>query len=451
MTAQELKNAILQLAVQGKLVSQNPTDSTIDISKTKLKPTEEIAFDIPSTWKIAHIESICDSIPSKQFQILESEVKKTGKYPVISQSKEYSIGYSDLDEKVFHHENPIIAFGDHTFEVKFITFDFIIGADGVKLFNPNTKVIYPLFFYYILQFYTIGLNKKGGYSRHYKYVKNKPIPLPPLAEQQRIVAKIEELLPLVEEYGKAEEKLTKLNAEFPDKIRKSILQQAIQGKLTERDPADEPAFKLLKRIRAEKEQLIKEGKIKKEKPLPPITEEEIPFEIPENWTWVRLSDVGEVSRGHSKHRPRNDRILYDNGTYPLIQTGDVARSNGRITKCSTYYNDRGLEQSRMWPKGTLCLTIAANIGDVGILEFDSCFPDSVVGFNSFKPIENNEYFLYLLMAYKTILDKKATKSAQKNINLEKISSLTYPLPPLAEQKRIVDRVNELLALCDELK
>ena len=105
----------------------------------------------------------------------------------------------------------------------------------------------------------------------------------------------------------------------------------------------------------------------------------------------------------------------------------------------------------MWPKGTLCLTIAANIGDVGILEFDSCFPDSVVGFNAFKPIANNEYFLYMLMAYKTILDRKATRSAQKNINLEKIASLAYPLPPLAEQERIVQRVKELFEMCDELK
>ena len=118
-------------------------------------------------------------------------------------------------------------------------------------------------------------------------LKNTPIPLPPLAEQERIVAKIEELMPLVEEYGKAEEQLTKLNAEFPDKLRKSILQQAVQGKLTERDPADEPASELIKRIKTEKEALIKSGKIKKEKPLPEITEGEKPFDIPDTWEWVR--------------------------------------------------------------------------------------------------------------------------------------------------------------------
>ena len=105
----------------------------------------------------------------------------------------------------------------------------------------------------------------------------------------------------------------------------------------------------------------------------------------------------------------------------------------------------------MWDKGTLCMTIAANIADVGILDFDACFPDSVVGINAFAPIESNKYFLYMLMAYKNILDKMATKSAQKNINLDTICSLAYPLPPLAEQKRIVARVEELLTICDKLK
>ncbi len=282
-------------------------------------------------------------------------------------------------------------------------------------------------------------------------ISNLLIPLPPLAEQKRIVAKIEELMPHIAEYDTVEKRLSKLNAEFPDKLRKSILQQAVQGKLTERDPADEPASVLLKRIRAEKARLMAEKKIKKEKPLPPIEKDEIPFNIPETWEWVRLCDVGEVSRGRSKHRPRNDPKLYENGIYPMIQTGDVARSMGTIDCCSSYYNNIGLEQSRIWPKGTLCLTIAANIADVGILNFDACFPDSVVGFNAFAPISSNKYFLYMLMAYKDLLNSKAKQSAQKNINLDIISSIAYPLPPLAEQQRIVARVEELLAMCDELK
>ena len=166
---------------------------------------------------------------------------------------------------------------------------------------------------------------------------------------------------------------------------------------------------------------------------------------------MRLSDVAEVSRGRSKHRPRNDKILYENGKIPLIQTGDVARANNVIFDCSAYYNETGLAQSRLWKRDTLCLTIAANIADVAILGIDACFPDSVVGINGYAPITSNKYFMYMLEAFQEILDSKATKSAQKNLSVDTILSVAYPLPPLGEQKRIVKRVEELLALCDELK
>ena len=144
------------------------------------------------------LESIINSIPYKQYQILESEVKPSGVFSVISQSKEYSIGFTDKSEKVYHHVNPVIVFGDHTAEVKFVEFDFVVGADGVKIFEPLDGIVIAKFLFYVLQFHSSDLSKVGGYSRHYKFLKDKPIPLPPLAEQKRIVAKLEELLPLCE-------------------------------------------------------------------------------------------------------------------------------------------------------------------------------------------------------------------------------------------------------------
>lgn len=236
-----------------------------------------------------------------------------------------------------------------------------------------------------------------------------------------------------------------------EKLRKSILQAAIQGKLTEQLPEDGDARDLLTAIKAEKARMIKEGKIKKEKPLPAITEDEIPFEIPENWCWVRLPEIGELERGKSKHRPRNDNILYENGCYPMIQTGDVARANRYITTFTTCYNEVGLAQSKLWRKGTLCLTIAANIGDVAILTFDACFPDSIVGFNAFLPINSNKYFLYMLSAYKYQLDNLSRSTAQKNINLEILASIPIPLPPLAEQQRIVVAIEEVLEEIEKLE
>ena len=491
MTAQDLKNSILQLAVQGKLVLQNLSDEPASellkqitqqkaqlieegvIKKEKTLPTisdEDIPFDIPENWLWVRLGDYCLDAFSGKSPVYS---KTPTPYEVIGQAANQQLGldytqvkytvsefWNSMDPKYFLLENDVLlnTLGHGT-----------LGRSGIvpvlhkKLLTDGHLFVFRLcsaiaskYFYYYLQYKRPEIEKSANGSTNQTFLSLKRtnqwlIPVPPLAEQERIVAKIEELLPLVSEYGEVEKQISALNTEFPDKLRKSILQQAVQGKLTERDPSDEPASELLKRIQMEKAKLIAEGRIKKEKQLPPITEDDCPFEIPNEWEWVRLTDVGEVSRGRSKHRPRNDAILYRDGKYPLIQTGDVARSGGLITSCSASYNDVGLAQSRMWPKGTLCLTIAANIADVGILNFDACFPDSVVGFNAFKPIASNKYFLYMLMAYKAILDNMATRSAQKNINLETIASLAYPLPPLAEQKRIVARVEELLAMCDALK
>lgn len=491
MTALDLKNSILQLAMQGKLVPQMSTDEPVlellkkitqqktqlvedeVIKKEKPLPAisdEEIPFDIPTGWLWVRVGDYCLDAFSGKSPVYS---KTPTPYEVIGQAANQQAGldynqvkytvsefWNSMDSKYFLQENDVLlnTLGHGT-----------LGRSGIvpvlrkKLLTDGHLFVFRLcsetaskYFYYYLQYKRPEIEKSANGSTNQTFLSLKRanqwlIPIPPLEEQKRIVAKIEELLPFVNEYDEAEKRLTALNKEFPDQLRKSILQQAVQGKLTERDPSDEPTSELLKQIQTEKAKLVTEGKIKKEKPLPPITEDECPFEIPDEWEWVRLTDVGEVSRGRSKHRPRNDAVLYMGGKYPLVQTGDVARSGGLITSCSSFYNDVGLTQSCMWPKGTLCLTIAANIADVGILDFDACFPDSVVGFNAFSPITSNKYFLYMLMAYKAILDSMATRSAQKNINLEKIASLAYPLPPLAEQNRIVDRVEELLAMCNALK
>lgn len=490
MTAQDLKNSILQLAVQGKLVQQYPEDGTAtdllkhiaqkksdlikDGALKKEKPlpavdANNLPFDVPENWVWIRLGDFCSIYNGNSINAGEKAEKYSKKCDGHSFIATKDVGF---DHSINYENGVYIPLNREDFRIAPVGSVLlcmeggsagrkigILEQDvcfGNKLCCLAPFVIFNKYLYYFLQspaFFSAFTDLMTGIIGGVGAAKIKSIamPVPPLAEQERIVAKVEELLPLVSEYGGVEKRIFALNAEFPDKLRKSILQQAVQGKLTERDPSDEPASELLKRIQMEKAKLIAEGRIKKEKQLPPITEDNCPFEIPNEWEWVRLTDVGEVSRGRSKHRPRNDTILYRDGKYPLIQTGDVACSGGLITSCSASYNDVGLAQSRMWPKGTLCLTIAANIADVGILDFDACFPDSVVGFSAFKPIASNKYFLYMLMAYKAILDSMATRSAQKNINLETIASLAYPLPPLAEQKRIVARVEELLAMCDALK
>ena len=444
MTAQDLKNSILQLAVQGKLVPQDPSDEPIDLKGLRLKNTDECEFDIPNGWRLAHLESISTGVPSKQYQILESEVKRYGKYSVISQSKAYSIGFTDNIEKVYFHKQPVVVFGDHTTVVKYIDFDFVVGADGVKIFEPVYRVITAKFLFYVLQYYSIGLSKVGGYSRHYKFIKNKPIPLPPLAEQECIVAKIEELMPLVEEYGEAEKRLSTLNAVFPDELRKSILQQAVQGKLTERDQSDEPASELLKRIRTEKAKLIAEGKIKKEKPLPPITEGEKPFDIPDTWEWARFSDVVEIA---SNLVPPEEYL-----DFMHIAPDNIQKGTGKLLLCHTVKEDKVKSPNHLFYKGQLIYSkIRPLLRKVVIAPFDGlCSADMY-------PLETqlNTNYVKLVILSEMFNNQVAAIASNRikmpKINQKELGRIIIPIPPLAEQKRIVARVEEIFAVCDGLK
>ena len=234
-------------------------------------------------------------------------------------------------------------------------------------------------------------------------------------------------------------------------LRQAILNLAVRGCLVTQDPNDEPAAELLKRIETEKAELVKDGARKKQTDLPDVDLDQAPFDLPSGWSWARFPELGAFGRGKSKHRPRNDATLFDGGTHLLIQTGDVARSQGVIRTFTNKYNDTGLAQSMKWPAGTLCITIAANIADSGILSFDACFPDSVVGFIPASMFNNARYFEYFVRTAKANLLEFAPATAQKNINLEILSAVLIPLPPLDEQHRIVAKIDELMALCDQLE
>lgn len=169
-----------------------------------------------------------------------------------------------------------------------------------------------------------------------------------------------------------------------------------------------------------------------------------PIKNEKEWILKKLNEVGVLARGKSKHRPRNDPKLLG-GKYPLIQTGDISNSKIYIKNYSQTYSEIGLKQSKLWSKGTLCVTIAANIGDTAILSFDACFPDSIVGFESNKQIKT-EYVLFWFYFIKKVLDQKATQVAQKNINLKILNSLNIPIPPIKLQEKfanIVKKVEEM--------
>lgn len=173
-----------------------------------------------------------------------------------------------------------------------------------------------------------------------------------------------------------------------------------------------------------------------------------PMKNSKQWKVTKLGEVGILDRGKSKHRPRNDPKLLG-GPYPLIQTGDIANSGGQITRYTQTYSELGLQQSRMWPKGTLCITIAANIAKTGILTFEACFPDSVVGFHPGNSVRT-EYVQYWLSFLQASLEATAPESAQKNINLDILRKLSVPLPPVELQDQFVNQLHNILDLKETL-
>ena len=452
MTPQELKNSILQLAIQGKLVEQREADRPVDLSSIKMKPTEEYDFELPSKWVIGHLESITDAVPSKSYQILESQVLKEGLYAVISQSKAYSIGFSNEIEKVYHHDAPVIVFGDHTTEIKLVDFDFVVGADGVKIFSPKS-VLDPHYFYYVMQFLCIDLNKVGGYSRHYKYIKNKPIPIPPLAEQKRIVARIEELLPLVERYEKAWSRLEDFNKRFPGDMQKSILQMAIQGKLVEQRPEEGTGEELYRQIQAEKQSLIQSGKLKKQKTLPEITEDEIPFDIPESWKWVRLGVLAELITSGSRDWAK----YYSDSGDIFLRMGNLSRNsfNLRLDKIQhVQLPDNAEGQRTLLQAGDLLFSITGEVGTMGLIpeNFGNAYINQHTAMIRFLHTVRNKYVpFFLLSDYAQKYYNGNQHGIKNSFRLDSISYIPIPFPPLAEQKRIVARLEELLPLCERMK
>lgn len=498
-----LRELILTLAVQGKLVRQDPADEPASVlleriraekarvlSEGKIRKEKPLAaiteeekpFALPAGWEWVRLPDIYYSISPSSNKLLSSSVQEEGAYPVVDQGKRYIAGYTDIASLLICLPGPVVIFGDHTTERKYVDFDFVAGADGVKILRP--LLLNEKFFFHQLLGYRL---EDRGYARHFKVLNSQLFALPPVAEQSRIVARVEELMAVcdtLEETGRlaavqherlagalfdalansatAEETAENWQRIAPhfdllldrtstvDRLEQTILQLAVRGRLVPQNPADEPAITLLQKIRQEKDHQIAAGKIKRDKPLPPINDEEKPFELPEGWEWARFPELGEFGRGKSKHRPRNDPRLFNPGKYPLVQTGEVARADQVISEYHSKYSEEGLAQSKMWPKGTLCITIAANIADTAMLGFDACFPDSVVGFVPAPIIGNTEYFLAFMATARERLLEFAPATAQKNINLEILSSVLIPIPPIREMREIVSRITELRTLCAEL-
>ena len=319
--------------------------------------------------------------------------------------------------------------------------------------NISSQFLYNYLFYKKQKLVNQGI---GGAQPNISQtiLKNLDIPLPPKPTQQAIVSKIEELFSEIE---KGIESLFTARQQLKT-YRQSVLKWAFEGKLTNgvnsrnnRDKYDsydlhdehdlniaaEPGNDYKPKNHDNHDNPVNHGSDK--------------GELPKGWKIVELKDVCEIKRGKSKHRPRNEPSLYG-GKYPFIQTGNIRNANGRyINAYSQTYNEQGLQQSKLWPKGTLCITIAANIGETAILGFDACFPDSVVGLLCNETILSNNYTNYFFISFKQKLEKLAPATAQKNINVDILEKVQIPLPSIEEQNNIVEEIESRLSVADKME
>ncbi|WP_423059900.1 restriction endonuclease subunit S [Bacillus safensis] len=477
MNAQDLKNSILQLAIQGKLVEHREEEGTAKellekkeaekkqlikegkIKKQKTLPSikdDEIPFDIPQTWEWARMGNVIDFINGRAYK--KEELKDKGKYKVLRVGNFFTNNswyYSDmeLEDSKYCNNGDLLYAWSASFGPKIWDGDKTIFHYHIWKIDFDSQIFYRDYLYwFLLQDVTIIKKSTTGSTMvHVSMVNMRPrlIPIPPVEEQKRIVAKIEELLPYVEKYDKAYTEVEELNKRFPNDMQKSILQYAIQGKLVEQRVEEGTAEELYQQIQTEKEKLVKEGKIKKQKKLPEITEDEIPFDIPENWKWVRLADVSENI--HYGYTASANEV----GNCKLLRITDI--QNNSVEWESVPFCDVKDKDYVTYGLNNRDIMIARTGGTIGKTYIVESLNDRAV-FASYLirvvPVNNiNEKYLKKFMEsplYWHQLKEGSMGTGQPNVNGTTLSKLVLPLPPLAEQERIVEEIEQLLPYTKQL-
>lgn len=495
MTPEQLKSSILQYAIQGKLVEQRSEEGTgeelfaqIQEEKKRLiaekkikkeKPLPEITedekpFDIPESWiwvRLSQIWSILNGDRGKNYPA-KSTLSKTG-IPFISAI--------NLNGKTVVEDENLLCLSqiqyDKLVNGKLQKNDVVVcirgslGKHGVYPFDQgaiaSSLVILRNYFFNICddEFLLLYLDSPLFFSEIKKYdngtaqpnlaaksLEQFLIPLPPLYEQKRIVAKIEELLPLVDRYAVAYEKLEQFNTKFPEDMKRSILQYAIQGKLVEQRAEEGTGEELYQQIQAEKQQLIEEKKIKKEKPLAEISEDEIPFDIPGSWKWVRVGEIFAHNTGKAMNSTAK-KVDKPGSVKRFITTSNLYWNSFDFSSVKEmFFSDDELERCTVTKGDLLMCEGGAYYGRTAIwnYDYDICFQNHVHRLRPYKAVELR-FFYHLFYFYKSMNMMNAKGTAMPGLSSQTLHQMVVPLPPLSEQKRIVAKIEELLPLCERLK
>ena len=494
--AEDLKKAVLQAAMQGKLTKQLKSDSSVDellkkiadekaklIEEGKIKKEkplaeikeEEIPFDIPENWRwelLSNISSkITDFVASGSFASLRENVKyySSEEYAILIRTTDFRHNFKKdliyVDKHAYEFLNNSNLFGGElilpnigasigkVFIVPKLDKLMTLGPNAVLIRIENDLLRKWLFFYFQSSAGQLALKLLSSSTAQAKFNKTElrllPIPLPPIEEQQRIVEKLNQILPLIDEYGKEEDELIALCQKFPEEMKKSVLQAAMQGKLTEQLENDSSVDELLKKIADEKEKLIEEGKIKKEKPLKEITEDEIPFEIPDNWRWERWGNLSNsIQYGYNA-----SAISY--GFAKMVRISDI--QDNKILWDSVPYCEITESEYEKYKLNNTDILFARTGGTVGKSVLVSGLTERSVyaGYlirSHYNHNLNPQYLKYFMECplYWNQLTQGTTKGCQPNCNGQTLSQMIVPLPPIEEQQRIVEKLNTILPIIDSM-
>lgn len=462
MTPEQLKASILQFAIEGKLVKQDPNDEPASVLLEKIKAEkaklvregkikkskklsdisdDEKPFEIPDSWKWIRLGDVLYNYDGKRIPVSVAEREH--------RQKIYDYyGASGVIDKIDNYlfSKPLLLISEDGANLVARRTPIAFIATGKYWVNNHAHVfdgINLLFLKYISIFiastdisnFVTGTAQPKLNQRNLNKIL---VAIPPLEEQKRIVAKIEQLMPLVDEYAKSYNRLQKIDSEFDDKLKQSILQYAMEGKLVKQDPNDEPASVLLEKIKAEKAELVKEKKIKKTKPLPPITDAEKPFDIPDSWEWVRLGDVAENIRYGFTASAKNK------GNCKFLRITDI--QNGVVQWSNVPFCDIPQNKIKDLQLSSGDVLIARTGGTVGKsfcvkkLSEQTVFASYLIRIRLLL-LERNDYISFILKSpmYWNFISRKQSGTGQPNVNASKLSEFVFPLPPIKEQERITQK------------
>ena len=530
MTAQQLKNSILLMAVQGKLVPQDPNDEPASIllerihaekerliKEKKIKReknpsvifkgadntpyekigdevrslADEVPFDIPDSWEWVRLIDVCEYIQRGK----SPKYSPIKKYPVVAQKCNQWSGFS-IEKAQFIEPNSLSSYGPERllqdndlmwnstglgtlgrmaiYKTTANPYELAVADSHVTVIRPLKQFVLPEYLYYyfanpsvqsVIEDQADGTTKQKELAT--ATIKAYLTPIPPLDEQRRILAKLSEVLPVVKNYGVVYDETTAMQEAFPESLKKSILQEAVQGKLVPQDPSDEPAEALLERIRVEKQRLIKEGKIKKDKHESVIfrrdnshyekrsseevcIDDEIPFEIPESWAWARLSSFGVFSSGKT---PSMSNPQFWNGNVPWVTSKDMKRPV--ITDSEMHISELAAATMQLYPAGTLLLVarsgILKRLLPLCKLGIDSTINQDIKAFSLYD-IELSEWLFYGIKAFEPFILKELVKSVTtvESLKFDEFAAMLIPVPPLSEQRRIIDAIKTAMNLLTPL-